>query len=240
VSQVRDVARCLFDRGSFLELRAAFGRSLVTALARIKGIAVGLIGNDCKHNGGAIDSAAADKAAWLLRLCARFGLPVVSLCDTPGFMVGPASEAEGAVRRMCAMLVAGSEAAARVPWVTVVLRKAYGLGAQAMAAGSLHAPLGTFAWPMGEFGGMGLEGAVKLGFRKELDACSDELQRTELYKSLLAAAYERGKALNTARVFEIDDVIDPADTRQCVARVIGCSGHPAEPQWATLTSQSKL
>ena len=215
---VRPVLEALFDTGSVLELRGGFGAGMVTALARLDGHAVGVLANNPEHLGGAIDGDAADKATAFLGLCAAHRLPVVSLCDTPGFMVGPAAERTATVRRFGAMFVAGAQLPA--PLCTVVLRKGYGLGAMAMAGGDLHAPALTVSWPTGEFGGMGLEGAVRLGFRAELDAIADPEARRARYDELVATYYERGKALHVAGVFEIDDVIDPADTRAVLSRAL--------------------
>jgi acetyl/propionyl-CoA carboxylase alpha subunit/acetyl-CoA carboxylase carboxyltransferase component len=209
---VRPVLEALCDDGSVLELRPRFGIGVATALARIGGRPVGLLANNPRHLGGAIDGDAADKAAGFLRLCQAHRLPVVSLIDTPGFMVGPEAEKTATVRRFGAMFIAGAQLT--VPVCAVVLRKAYGLGAMAMAAGDLHHPALTVSWPSGEFGGMGLEGAVRLGFRAELDAIADPESRRARYDELVAEYYTRGKALSTAQAFEIDDVIDPADTRQ--------------------------
>lgn len=218
VYDVRRVVETLCDTGSVLELRAGFGVGILTALARIEGRPVGVIANNPAHLGGAIDSDAADKAARFVQLCDGFDLPVVSLCDTPGFMVGPQAEQSAQVRHFSRMFVAA--ASATIPYVTVVLRKGYGLGAQAMAGGSFHASLLTVAWPTGEFGGMGLEGAVRLAFRREFEAIEDEEERRALYDKLVAAAYERGKALSMASHFEIDDVIDPAETRRRIVNVL--------------------
>jgi acetyl-CoA carboxylase carboxyltransferase component len=206
------------DAGSVLELRASFGRGMVTALARIEGRPVGIVANNPMHLAGAITSDNADKAARFLQLCEAFSLPVLFLCDTPGIMVGPDAERTALVRHASRLFLAG--AALTVPFMTVVLRKGYGLGAQAMAGGSFRAPLMTVAWPTGEFGGMGLEGAVKLAYRKELDAIADAGERQAKYDAMVADAYARGAALNTATYFEIDDVIDPAETRALVAAVI--------------------
>src|SRR5207302_9858889 len=118
------------------------------------------------------------------------------------------------VRHVSRRVVAG--ASLTVPFFTVVLRKGYGLGAQAMAGGSFKAPIFTVAWPTGEFGGMGLEGAVKLGFRRELDAVDDEGERQALFEEMVARMYDHGKALNTATYFEIDGVIDPAGSGRWV------------------------
>ncbi len=208
---IHAVLEALFDSGSVLELRAGFGPGVITTLARLGGRPVGALANNPRHLGGAIDADAADKATRFLELCQAHRLPVISLCDTPGFMVGPEAERTGTVRRFGAMFIAGARLT--VPLCTVVLRKSYGLGAMAMAAGNLHAPVITLGWPTGEFGGMGLEGAVQLGYRAELDAITDPQDRRSRYDELLAAYYERGKALSVATVFEIDDVIDPADTR---------------------------
>lgn len=215
---VRTVVAGLTDEGSVLELRAAFAPGMVTALARIEGRPIGVVANNPVHLGGAIDRDGADKAARFLQLCDAHGLPVLSLCDTPGFMVGPESEAGGQLRHFGRLFVVGGSL--RVPVITVVLRKGYGLGAQAMAAGSFHATLSTVAWPTAELGGMGLEGAVRLGFRRELDAAADGAERQALFDLLVSKAYEHGKALNVASVFELDDVIDPADTRRHVTELL--------------------
>lgn len=216
---VRPVLDTLFDTGSVLELRAGFGIGIVTALARLDGHPVGVLANDPTHLGGAIDAEAADKATRFLGVCDAYRLPIVSLCDTPGFMVGPDTERTATVRRFGAMFVAGARL--RVPLAMVVLRKGYGLGAMAMAGGSFHSPVLTASWPTGEFGGMGLEGSVQLGYRAELDASADPTARQARYEELVALAYEHGKALSVATVFEVDDVIDPAETRTVLARALG-------------------
>ncbi|MFG2088994.1 carboxyl transferase domain-containing protein [Spirillospora sp. NPDC048824] len=213
---VRRAVTHLADTGSVLELRRAFGVGIITALVRIEGRPMGLIASNPAHLGGAIDRDAADKAARFLQLCDAHGLPVVSLCDTPGFMVGPDAERTATVRHFSRMFVIGANL--RVPVVTIVLRKGYGLGAQAMAGGGFKAPLATVAWPTGEIGGMGLEGAVRLGFRKELAEADDP---DALFGKMVAAAYEHGKALNAATVFELDDVIDPAGTRRWITTAFG-------------------
>lgn len=219
VYDVRTVISALADIDSSLELRPSFGVGILTTLIRIEGRPVGVIANNPAHLGGAIDSDAADKAARFIQLCDAYEIPIVSLCDTPGFMVGPTAEESAQVRHFGRMFV--TAASATVPWITIVLRKGYGLGAQAMARGSFHTNDMTIAWPTGEFGGMGLEGAVRLGYRKELDAVTDEAERAELEAMLIARAYENGSALNTASHMEIDDVIDPADTRARILSVIG-------------------
>jgi acetyl-CoA carboxylase carboxyltransferase component len=174
-----------------------------------------VLANDPAHLGGAIDAPAADKAARFLALCDAFGLPVLCLCDTPGFMVGPQAERTATVRHFARMFLTGANLS--VPTGTIVLRKGYGLGAQAMAAGGFKAPLFTVAWPTAEFGAMGLEGAVRLGLRRELEAIADDAERERAFDAAVAAAYERGKALNMAAYGEIDDVIDPADSRRWIA-----------------------
>ncbi|WNG87810.1 carboxyl transferase domain-containing protein [Mycobacterium sp. ITM-2016-00317] len=212
---VAPVIETIADEGSVTFLRPRFAREMVTALGRIEGRPVGVIANDTRFTAGAITAAASDKAARFLQLCDGFGLPVLSLIDCPGYMVGPAAEAESLVRRASRMLVVG--AALRVPMVAVILRRGYGLGAQAMAGGSLHEPVLTVAWPGAHLGPMGLEGAVRLGMRKELDAIADEREREELVRVATAAAQDNAMALNAAMLFEIDDVIDPADTRSVIA-----------------------
>jgi acetyl-CoA carboxylase carboxyltransferase component len=201
----------LADQGSLLELRSGFGAGIHTALARIEGRAVGLLANNPLHLGGAIDADAADKAARFKQLCNAHGLPMVSLIDTPGFMVGPAAEAQAQVRHVSRMFIAAAHL--RVPFASIVLRKGYGLGAMAMAAGGFHAPMLTAAWPTGEFGGMGLEGYVRLGFRKELEAEPEGPLRDALFAQLVQAQYDKGSAINMAATLEIDAVIDPASTR---------------------------
>lgn len=211
VYNVRSVIETLADTGSVLELRRHFGLGMVTALIRIEGRPLGVIANNPMHLAGAIDSPGADKAARFMQLCDAFDIPILFLCDTPGMMVGPEVEKTALVRHCCRMFVTG--ASLSVPFFTIVLRKGYGLGAQAMAGGSFKAPFFTVAWPTGEFGGMGLEGAVKLGYRNEIAAVEDPVERKALFDKMVAKAYEHGKALNTATHFEIDDVIDPVDSR---------------------------
>ncbi|HPU15999.1 MAG TPA: carboxyl transferase domain-containing protein, partial [Polymorphobacter sp.] len=218
VYEVRSVIETLFDSGSVLELRRGWGIGMLTGFARLNGRAVGYMANDPKHLGGAIDSDGAAKAAHFMMLCDAFGIPVISLCDTPGFMVGPPSEVTAAVRHGSRMFTVG--ASLSVPVLMVVLRKAYGLGAQGMGAGSLHAPALTIAWPTAEFGGMGLEGAVRLGYAKELAACETEEARKALFDELVAKSYARGKAVSIAAYLEIDAVIDPADTRDWLTRAL--------------------
>ena len=202
---------------------------MVTALARVEGRPLGFIANDTRHMAGAITSDGADKAARFLQLCDAFGLPVVSLVDTPGIMVGPEAEATGLVRHASRLLVAG--AALRVPLIAVVLRRGYGLGAQAMVGGSLHEPLLTVAWPSAHLGPMGLEGAVRLGMRRDLEAIADEAEREQRVRDLTAMAERNARALNAATLFELDDVIDPAETRSLIAATLAAAAAPpARPE----------
>ena len=228
---VRRVIELLADTNSVLELRGGFGPGMVTALARIEGRPVGMVANDPAHLAGAIDSDGADKASRFMQLCDAFGIPIVNLCDTPGIMVGPDAERSGTVRHAARLFITG--ASLEVPFCTVVLRKGYGLGAQAMAGGSFKAPMFTIAWPTGEFGGMGLEGAVKLGYRNELAAIDDPAERARTYDDMVERMYHVGKALNFASVFEIDDVIDPADTRRWITGAFNAAGPSAvgRPMW---------
>ncbi len=223
---VQPVIKTLADQGSVTFLRERFAPEMVTALGRVEGRAVGFIANDTRHMAGAITSDAADKAARFMQLCDSFGLPVVSLVDTPGMMVGPEAEATGLVRHASRLLIAG--AALRVPLVAVILRRGYGLGAQAMVGGSLHEPLLTVAWPTAHLGPMGLEGAVKLALRKELDAIEDEEERAQRVRDLTAAAQQNAKALNAATLFELDDVVDPAQTRSLIASTLGAATSRAD------------
>ena len=218
VYDVRRAVDGIADVDSVLELRASFGVGIVTCLARIAGRPVGIVANNSAHLGGAIDADAADKMARFVQLCDAFDIPIVSLCDTPGFMVGPEAERSAQVRHFARLFV--TAASVTVPWVTVVLRKGYGLGAQAMAGGSFHAKDLIVSWPTGEFGGMGLEGAVRLGFRKELEAAATPDERDDLEAKLIAVAYERGGALSMASHVEIDDVIEPSETRRRVIAVL--------------------
>ena len=213
--EIRTVVEELFDEGSVLELRRGWGPGMVTSLARLEGRPLGVIGNDASHLGGAIDADAADKAARFLQLCDAFEIPVLLLCDTPGFMVGPAAERTATVRHFARMFLTGANVS--VPIGTIVLRKGYGLGAQAMAAGGFKAPLFTVGWPTSEFGAMGLEGAVRLGMRRELEAIEDPEERERVFSEMVATAYERGRGMNMAAYGEIDDVIDPADSRRWIA-----------------------
>jgi acetyl-CoA carboxylase carboxyltransferase component len=225
--KVQPIVETLADEGSAIFLRERFAPEMVTALVRIEGRAVGVIANNTMHMAGAITSDAADKAARFMQLCDAFELPIVSLVDTPGMMVGPKAEATGLVRHTSRLLV--TAAALRVPFVAVILRRGYGLGAQAMTAGSLHEPLLTVAWPTAHLGPMGLEGAVRLALRKELEQISDEEAREARVRELTAQAQENAKALNAATLFELDDVIDPAETRSLIASTLAAAAHTPEP-----------
>ncbi|MBU1354581.1 MAG: carbamoyl-phosphate synthase large subunit [Gammaproteobacteria bacterium] len=225
VYDTRTAMAGLVDEGSLLLLRTGFGAGIHTALARIEGRPVGLLANNPQHLGGAIDADAADKCARFMQLCNAHGLPIVSLVDTPGFMVGPEVEATAQVRHVSRLFV--TAASLRVPTFSVVLRKGYGLGAMGMTAGGFHAPVFTLAWPTGEFGAMGLEGAVRLGFRKELETLPEGAERDALFAKLLAKSYANGEAMHMAATLEIDAVIDPADTRAWLAR--GLASAQVEP-----------
>lgn len=221
---VRRIIETLADTGSFLELQRIYGRGIITGFLRLEGRPIALIANDCQQLGGAVDAVSAEKAARFLQICAAFSLPVLSLTDTPGFMVGPDSETQGAVRRMSSLFLVGSRL--RVPMVAIFLRKAYGLGAMAMTGGSFVAPVYAAAWPTGEFGGMGLEGAVRLGFRKELDTQADPVAREALFQQLVTRMYDVGKATEAASFLELDAVIDPAETRAVVLRALAAASKP--------------
>jgi acetyl-CoA carboxylase carboxyltransferase component len=221
---VRQIVRTLADAGSVLELRRHFGLGMVTALARIEGRPLGIVANNPTHLAGAIDRDGADKAARFMQLCDAFDLPILFLCDTPGMMVGPEAEKTALVRHVSRLFVVG--ASLTVPFFTIILRKGYGLGAQAMAGGSFKAPIFTVAWPTGEFGGMGLEGAVKLGYRKELEAVTDPAARKALFEEMVARMYEHGKAVSYATYFELDDVIDPAESRRWIMTALRAAPPP--------------
>jgi acetyl/propionyl-CoA carboxylase alpha subunit/acetyl-CoA carboxylase carboxyltransferase component len=223
VYDIRQLIETLADTGSLLELRPKFGTSMIAALIRIEGRPMGVIANNPKVLGGAIDSDGSDKAARFLQICEAFDIPVLSLSDTPGMMVGPEVEKTALVRHCSRLFITGANLS--VPMFSVVLRKSYGLGALAMTGGSYPASVFAVAWPTGEFGGMGLEGSVKLGYRKELAAISDPAARKAKFDEMVAAAYEHGKALNQASTYHIDQVIDPADTRSWI--VAGLRSLPA-------------
>ena len=223
---IRKVINVLFDTDSVLELRKDFGIGIITSLVRIEGKPIGVIANNPNHLGGAIDADAADKASRFMQLCDSYDLPIISLCDTPGFMVGPEAEKTALVRHVSRMFV--NARSVSVPTGTIVLRKAYGLGAQAMASGGFKFPMFTISWPTGEFGGMGLEGAVKVGYKKELEAIDNPQEREAAYQKLVDRMYQVGKGLSMADHFEIDDVIDPQDSRQWITAALRAAGPPAK------------
>lgn len=224
---IRRVIDTIADTDSVLELRRGFGIGMVTAFIRIEGKPMGVIANNPAHLAGAIDSDGSDKAARFMQLCDAFDIPLLILCDTPGMMVGPEVEKTALVRHCSRLFVTGANLT--VPHVTIVLRKAYGLGAQAMAGGSFKEPFAAVAWPTGEFGGMGLEGQVKLGFRNELAAMEDPEERLQRYEQLVASAYERSKAINQGMSFGVDDVIDPVDSRRWVLSALTSVRFPPAP-----------
>jgi acetyl-CoA carboxylase carboxyltransferase component len=222
---IRNVIFTLADTDSVLELREQFGTGSITAFIRIEGAPFGVMANNTMHLGGAIDADSADKASRFIQLCDAFDIPLITLSDTPGFMVGPEAEKSAQVRHFARMFV--TAAGATIPFFSIILRKGYGLGAMAMVGGGYHRPVFNISWPTGEFGGMGLEGAVRLGFKKELDAAEDHKEKKALFDSLVQMAYDHGKAINMASFLEIDDVIDPKDTRRWIIR--GKSSLPPGP-----------
>tara|TARA_Y100000782_G_C10164400_1_gene257026 strand:+ start:1 stop:1221 length:1221 start_codon:yes stop_codon:yes gene_type:complete len=211
---MRKVIEGIADINSLLEIRENWAPGMITSFIRVEGRPIGVVANNPGHLSGAIDSPGADKGSRFIQLCDAFDIPVLSLIDCPGIMVGPESEKSALVRHAGRMFVVGANI--KTPLMSVVIRKAYGLGAQAMAGGSFKVPLFTVTWPTGEFGGMGLEGAVKLGFRKELEAIENPKERVKAYEKMVADSYKRGKAINMASHFELDDVIDPAKTRDWI------------------------
>ena len=214
VYDIRKVIELIADKDSVLELRPKFGLAMVTAFIRVEGRPVGVFANNPMHLGGAIDSDASDKAARFLQLCEAFDIPVLSLSDTPGNMVGPEAEKTGLIRHCSRLFVIGANLT--VPIFSVIIRKSYGLGAIAMTGGSYQGAMFVVSWPTGEFGGMGLEGSVKLGYRNELAAIADPVERKAKFDEMVAAAYARGKAMSQATGPSLDDVIDPADTRRWI------------------------
>lgn len=221
---IRTAIETLADAGSVLELRPSFGKGMITALIRVEGRPIGLIANNSRHLGGAIDADGGDKAARFIQLCDAFDIPIVSLCDTPGMMVGPEVEKTAQVRHVSRMFVAAARAS--VPYFTIVLRKGYGLGALAMAGGSSQASFFIIGWPSAEFGAMGLEGGVKLAYRKELAAIEDPAARKAWFDGMVAKSYEENKSLNAATFLEVDDVIDPRDTRRWIVQGLKSAPQP--------------
>ncbi|MCY4199757.1 MAG: carbamoyl-phosphate synthase large subunit [Gammaproteobacteria bacterium] len=226
IYQVRDVINTLADEDSVLELREGFGVGIITALIRIEGRPLGLIANNAHHLSGAIDSDAADKAARFLQLCDAFDLPIVSLMDCPGIMVGPEVEKTALVRHCCRLFNTGANLT--VPIFGIILRKAYGLGVQAMCGGSSMVPLFVAAWPTAEFAGMNIEGSIKLAYRSDFAAIEDAEARRAKFDEMVAEAYDRAKAVNAASFFGVDDVIDPATSRDWI--VAGLNSLPPTPE----------
>jgi acetyl-CoA carboxylase carboxyltransferase component len=222
--EIRQLLATLADRGTVTELRRGFGPGMITAFARLEGRPIGVIANDPAHLAGAITATGADKAARFLQLCEGFDIPVLSLVDTPGMMVGPQAEATGLVRHCSRLFAVGSNLT--VPLLAVVVGRGYGLGAQAMVGGSFLEPLLTLAWPTGELGPMGIEGAVKLGMRDELETIPDPEERERRVSELVAGLRQHFRALNVATYFELDDVIDPAETRGLLARTLTAAPSP--------------
>lgn len=215
---VLEVVSGVVDQNSFIEIGAQYGQAIISGFARLNGEAVGIIANNCKVLGGAIDVEAALKLNRFMTLCNQFSIPIVSFVDTPGFMVGPEHEQQGAVRHLTQLFTTGAQLS--VKFIAVVLRKCYGLGAQAMLAGSTSNPDYTLSWPTGEFGAMGLEGAIKLGFKKELDSIEDPEERQAMFDKLVAQQYQQGKAIEVASVLELDAVIYANDTRQVLLNAL--------------------
>jgi len=221
---VRKVIAHLVDQDSALELKPAYGRSIVTTLARLEGRAVGIVANQPMHLGGAIDTAASVKAARFVQICDAFDIPLLLLCDTPGLMVGPEAEKTGLVRHSARLLAAIANAT--VPILTVVLRKAYGLGYYIMGSQPLE-PAVLLAWPTAEYGGMGLEGAVTILHKAELEAIADPAARAARHRELTDALKREHTAIEAAAKFVYDDVIDPADTRAILLRTLRTLPVPA-------------
>ncbi len=223
VYNIRTVIETLGDVDSMLELRPKFGLSMVTAFIRVEGRPLGVVANNSNSpTGGAVDAEGADKAARFMQLCDAFDIPILSLVDTPGNMVGPEAEKTALIRHCGRLYVAGANLT--VPYFVCVLRKSYGLGALAMATGSFDETFFSISWPTGEFAGMGLEGSVKLGRRAELAAIENIQERKARYDKYVADAYAWSRALNAATVNEVDDVIDPATTRSWL--VMGLNSAP--------------
>ena len=212
---MREIISTIADQDSVLEIREGFGVGVITSFIRVEGRPMGVIANNPHHLAGAIDSDGADKGTRFIQLCDAFDIPILSLMDCPGMMVGPDVEATALVRHCVRMFNAGANLT--TPLFGVVVRKAYGLGVQAMCGASALVGFFTVAWPTAEFAGMNIEGSVKLGFRKELMAIEDPQERTDEFNRRVDRAYESAKAVNAAAGGGIDDVIDPAETRSWIA-----------------------
>ena len=212
---MREIIHTIADTGSVLEIREKFGVGIITAFIRVEGRPMGAIANNPHHLAGAIDSNGADKGARFLQLCDAFDIPVLSLVDCPGIMVGPEVERTALVRHCTRLFNVGANMTA--PLFTVIVRKAYGLGAQAMCGAGTLVGFFAIAWPTAEFAGMNIEGAVKLGYRKELMAIENPEARLAEFQRRTSEAYDSAKAVNAAQGGGIDDVIDPAETRSWIA-----------------------
>ncbi|HMS59854.1 MAG TPA: carboxyl transferase domain-containing protein, partial [Tepidiformaceae bacterium] len=213
---MREIVRTIADKGSVLEIREKFGVGVITAFIRVEGRPMGVIANNPHHLAGAVDSDGADKGARFMQLCDAFDIPVLSLMDCPGIMVGPDHERTALVRHALRMFNAGANLT--TPLFGVVVRKAYGLGVQAMCGASALVGFFMVAWPTAEFAGMNIEGSVKLGYRKELAAIEDPEERRKEFDRRVARAYDSAKAVNAVTGGGVDDVIDPADTRDWIAQ----------------------
>ncbi|MDI9336321.1 MAG: carboxyl transferase domain-containing protein [Gammaproteobacteria bacterium] len=211
VYDMRNLIHQVLGAENVIELQAEYAPGMITALVNLAGVSCALVANNVHHLAGAIDATGAQKFVQFLRLAKKFDLPVLSFIDTPGFMVGPDVEKQGQVRLAGSMFSAAAELT--TPWIALVIRKAYGLGAQAMAGGGFTVPLYIMSWPSGEFGAMGPEGAVKLGYKKELEATTHSVEREKLASAYLQDILAKGSALSMAESLEIDEVIDPADTK---------------------------
>lgn len=211
------------DDTPFLEIGPHWGNSLITGFLRVQGQTVGVVAsNVLSPLGGAIDAPSARKATRFMNILSKTrSAHLLALCDTPGFMVGPRAEPEGGLRAFAEYFAAGArfvDSGGKMFGITV--RKAYGLGAQALLGGSTIVPFHSVAWPTGEFAGMGIEGAVKLGMKKELEAILDLAERAKAEQGFIDDMYRRGRAINMAQATEIDSVIDPAETRDWVVRCL--------------------
>ncbi len=216
--EMRDLIETLVDKDSILEIRRAFGIGVITCFARIEGRPVGIVANNPHHLAGALDSDGADKGARFLQLCDAFDIPVLSLMDCPGIMVGPDAEREALVRHAARMFNTGANLT--TPLFSVVVRKGYGLGVQAMCGGSgLHGMM-SVAWPTAEFAAMNIEGNVKLGYRNDLAAIEDPAERLRVYQAKVDEQYEQARAVNAAVGGGLDDVIDPAETRRWIVNTM--------------------
>jgi acetyl-CoA carboxylase carboxyltransferase component len=214
------------DATPFFEVGPHWGDSVITGFIRVQGQALGIVAsNVLSALGGAVDAASAAKASRFMNVLTKTrAAHLLVLCDTPGFMVGPAAEPEGGLRAFAEYFARGADfvdKGGRIFGLTV--RKAYGLGAQALLGGSTIVPFHSASWPTGEFAGMGIEGAVKLGMSKELEAIADPAERAAAEQAFIDDMYYRGRAVSMAQTTEIDAVIDPAETRgwleRCVASV---------------------